>query len=199
MDDRVPVGQDLECYHWFQKTSMWLGLSRNSRVVCLHSLYTTVQAIKTFLAPPKLCAIHRSNWLAPHHVPEWQSSLVWRVLQHFKSRLNCKTLRVSIPSLAFSLSWMNVSGFWLQVGRDPWAVPCSVWHARAWWILLGRERAPKGQDSHGIEFPWDLERKAILTGSICETQSRIEDGLWWQWVWDTDWPFYLGENNFSPS
>ena len=96
---------------WFQWDRTWtavIDFNRHlSAWVCLENRvwyvyvvpYTTVEAIKAFLSPAKLCAIHKSNPLPPHHLHEGLHSLVWKVLQHFKSCLNCKWDTRSIHSL----------------------------------------------------------------------------------------------------
>lgn len=139
--------------------------------------YTIIEAIKAFLFPVKLCAVLKSNWTAPYCLHEGLHSLIWKVLQHFKSCL--KTLGGSIPSPSFSPGCLNVSGFWLWNGMDCWPVPYATWHAKdkgsgryfqkecgLWW-----DRAcPRfGKESHHV------------IGEV-HVKHKEEKTVWWQQV-----------------
>lgn len=122
--------------------------------------YTTIEAIKAFLFPVKLCAVLKPNWPAPYCLHEGLHSLIWKVLQHFKSCL--KTLEGSIPSPTFSPGCLNVSGCGMvwTVGLCP--TPRGTPRTRD---LADTFRRSVGSDE--TEFAQDLERKAIMWLEKC--------------------------------
>lgn len=129
---------------WFQRDRTWTAVIVFNRhlgawvwlenqVWCVYVVpYTTIEAIRAFLSPAKLCAVHKCSRLAPQHLYEELHSLVWKVLQYFNSCLNSKKDTRSIYPFACFLprvdkyAWILAAVWYGLLG----CVPCGVWHAK---------------------------------------------------------------------
>lgn len=168
---------------WFQWDRTWTAIidfnGHLSPWICLKSQvwyvyivpYTTVEAIKVFLSPEKLWAIHKSNWLAPHHLHEGLHSLIQKACNISNPIwIVRQTLGVSIPLPAFFPRRLKMPGFWLQFGMGCWAVPCAVWHAkgkkygRSFWkecgLPWGRVHPGFGTENHQVIGEMYVKNKA---------------------------------------